>query len=86
MRLEENQKQMSSGPFSVVLAALGRRKEALFKSKRPAAILAAEGASANKIQEELNTEKEKLKEKNREYWRPLISELRQLKRRQKRRG
>jgi len=61
-------------------------KETLFKSKRPAAILAAEGASVIIIQEELNTEKERLKEKNREYWRPLISELRQLKRRQKRKN
>lgn len=56
-------------------------RQALLESKRPAAILAAQNASAIEIQEELNTEKEKLKEENREYWRPLISELRQLRRR-----
>jgi len=57
--------------------------EELFNSKRPAAILAAQGASLVKIQEELDAEKERLKRENRQYWLPLIAELRQLRRKQR---
>lgn len=52
-------------------------REALFNSKRPAAILAAQDASLVNIQKELDVEKEKLKKEDRKYWQPLISELRQ---------
>lgn len=57
-------------------------QKALLESKRPAAILAARGATPAEIQEALDEEKERLKEENRTYWRPLISELRQLRRQQ----
>ena len=58
-------------------------KEILLKSKRPAAILSARMAPLQQIEAELEVEKERLKKENIEYWRPLIHELRQL-RRQKR--
>lgn len=56
-------------------------KEASLKSGRSAAILAAQGRRLSEIQKALDAEKEKLKEANREYWRPLVAELRQLRRR-----
>ena len=53
-------------------------KKVLLESKRPAAILAAQGATVPQIKAELEIEKERLKKENIEYWRPLIHELRRL--------
>jgi len=56
-------------------------KQASLISGRPAAILAAQGKRLSEIQKTLDLEKDRLKKANREYWRPLVAELRQLKRR-----
>lgn len=56
-------------------------KQASLRSGRPAAILAAQGRRLSDIQEALDLEKDELKKANREYWRPLVTELRRLRRR-----
>lgn len=58
-------------------------QEILLNSKRPAAILTARNAAIAIIQKELDLERERLKKENKEYWRPLISELRQLRKKLK---
>ncbi|MBI5360497.1 MAG: hypothetical protein HZA48_07935 [Planctomycetes bacterium] len=58
-------------------------KEELLKSGRKASVLSVKNASVPAIQEELDFEKEKLKKENREYWKPFIDELRDLRRKQR---
>jgi hypothetical protein len=52
----------------------------LRKTSRPAALLAAENASNAEIQAALDEEKSKYQRANIDYWKPLIKELRQIKR------
>jgi hypothetical protein len=67
-----------------LLKAVARRwpgaKTALRKISRPAALLAAANASLSEIQTALDEEKAKYQQANLDYWKPLLKELRQLKR------
>jgi hypothetical protein len=55
-------------------------KTALKNIARPAARLAASNASLAEIQTALDIEKKKYQQANLDYWKPLIKELRQIKR------
>ena len=55
-------------------------KTALKNTSRPAALLAAENAGAAEIQAALDEEKSKYQKANLDYWKPLLKELRQIKR------
>lgn len=66
------------------LLAIARRwpggKRALLQSRRPAAVLAANGAPPNDIEQALAIEMKRLQAKSRDYWRPFLRELRRMRR------